>query len=81
MCLRLFVPCLVSFACVVVFGCVCSGAGCVVLALRVVVTAGGLPPHLETKTNPTALLPTYSVIKILNTLSEASGFRAKVVDV
>ena len=54
------------------FGCVCSGAGCVVVALRVVVTAGRLPPDLEMNTNPTALLPTNSVSKILNTLSGAS---------
>ena len=67
-----FALCLRSFACVVVFGCVCSGAGCVVVVLRVVVTAGRLPPHLETKTNPTALLPTYSVSKFFLTLGEAS---------
>ena len=72
MLLLVFAFCLLSFACVVVSGCVCSGAGFVVVALRVVVTAGGLPPNLETKTNPTALLPTYSVIKIFLTLSEAS---------
>ena len=72
-------PCLASFACVLVFGCVCSGAGCVVVVLRVVVTAGGLPPHLETKTNPTALLLAFSLNKIFSTLGEASCWERKAL--
>ena len=72
MLLLAFALCLRSFSCVLVFGCVCSGAGCVVVALRVVVTAGGLPPHLCPIKAPTTPLPTSSVSKILNTLGVAS---------